>query len=126
MSGGENARIDAYVTITGDVSLGKDIHIGTGCCIFGGGGVSIGDGTGISPGVKMFTSSDGNPQVPHESTNAPITIGKNCLIGTNSVIMPGAVIGDGAKIGALSLVKGVVPAGALYGGVPAKPLRKKP
>lgn len=120
---GEHCRIDAFVTITGNVKLGSRVHIGTGASLFGGGTITIGDDTGISPGVTMFTTSDGNPQVEHETTNAPITIGNSCLVGTNTVIMPGAVVEDHSKIGALSLVKGRCEAG-LYVGIPVRRLAR--
>lgn len=53
-----------------------------------------------------------------------IKIGKNVMIGANSTILPGVKIGDGAIISACSLVNKDVPAGALYGGIPATELRK--
>ena len=54
---GDNSRIDAFVTITGNVRIGRNVHISTGACIFGGQGVDIGDYSAISVGVKIFTAT---------------------------------------------------------------------
>ncbi|MBT9586647.1 hypothetical protein IV102_25110 [bacterium] len=55
----------------------------------------------------------------------PIKVGQKCLIGQKSVIMPGVEIGDGAVIAAGAVVlKGTnIPAGEVWGGVPAKRIR---
>ena len=52
-----------------------------------------------------------------------IDIGENVWTGANCVILPGAVIGDHAVIAAGSVVRGTVPPGELWGGVPARKIR---
>jgi acetyltransferase-like isoleucine patch superfamily enzyme len=52
-----------------------------------------------------------------------IDIGCDVWVGAGSVILPGCVIGDGAVIAAGSVVRGTVPAGELWGGVPARKIR---
>ena len=56
----------------------------------------------------------------------PVVIGRNVMIGANCTVLPGVVIGDGAVVAAHSLVNRDVPAGAVVGGVPARPLRPGP
>jgi len=49
-----------------------------------------------------------------------IEIYDNCFIGINSIIMPDVAIGPNSIIAAGSVVTKNVPAGTVYGGVPAK------
>lgn len=110
---GENCRIDAFVTITGKVKLGNNVHIGVGVCIFGTHGVEIGDDCSISPGAKIFTSTYdsttgylANPQLENmESVDGFVKIGNRCIVGANTVVLPNVVIDDDVLIGCQSLVK---------------------
>lgn len=52
-------------------------------------------------------------------------IGNDVWIGYDAVIMPGVTIGDGAIIAARSVVVGDVPPYSVYGGNPARLLRKR-
>ena len=56
----------------------------------------------------------------------PIEIGDNVMIGARAIIMPGTKVEDGAKVAAGSVVtKGtLIPSGEIWGGVPAKCLKK--
>lgn len=131
---GENCRIDAFTTITGDVRIGERVHIGTGAAIFGTGGVTIGDGTSVSPGAKIFSATEdpesglaSNPMLdPRYARTAPVIIGARAVIGANSVVLPGICVGDDTLVGALSLVNATLPAGWICAGVPAGLLRRKP
>lgn len=49
-----------------------------------------------------------------------IVVGNRCFIGARSMILPGVKIGDKAIIAAGSVVTKSVPAGEVWGGVPAK------
>ena len=49
-----------------------------------------------------------------------ISIGNNCFIGYNTVILKNTEIGDNCIIGARSVVKGNIPSGTVWAGVPAK------
>lgn len=130
---GEGSRIDAFVTITGDVEIGRFTHIGTGCCLFGGAGIVIGDYVGMSPGAKIFTGTEDvggewvtNPTVPPHMRNPKIArqfVGDHCFIGTNTVLLPGAYMPDGSGLGALSLCKSPLVQWGIYGGSPARFLK---
>jgi galactoside O-acetyltransferase len=131
---GNNCRIDPFVTITGYVTIGDNVHIGVGVCIFGGGGVIIGDKVSLSPGCKIFSTNEdadsgylSNPTLEDSHAHtAPVIIGNRSVIGSNSVVLPGLVIGDDVQVGALSLVKQDLASGFIYAGIPAKALREKP
>ena len=133
---GKHCRIDDGAILTGDIVLGDYVHIGPYCVLTGGGGIRIGDYTGIAAFTSVLTASDDfsgrsmvNPCIPDEykphMSKGKVSIGKNVLIGSHTVIMPGVVIGDGASVGAHSLVKHDCQSDYLYGGVPAKQIRKK-
>lgn len=54
-----------------------------------------------------------------------IIIGNDVWIGYEAVILAGVTIGDGAVIGAHALVTKNVPPYTIFGGVPARPIRKR-
>ena len=53
---------------------------------------------------------------------SPVRIGANCVVGTRSQINPGCIIGDGAVIASKAVLAKhtEVPAGEIWGGIPAK------
>ncbi len=128
---GDNCRIDAFVTITGHVKIGNNVHIATGVCIFGTHGVEIGDDTTISPGAKIFTSTydsetgyRANPQLDNrKSVDGPVKIGARCIVGANSVVLPNVILEDEVLIGCQSMVKSNLPRG-LYADSPVRSLLK--
>lgn len=131
---GEFTRIDAFVTITGNVRIGRYCHLGTGCSIFGSAGFEMGNFSGLSPGVQAFTGTEDlsgrsllQPTVRVNRTpiSAPVKIGDHCSVGANSVILPGAFIPEGAVTGCLTLIKKALEPWTIYAGVPAKPIRKR-
>ena len=138
---GEHTRIDAFVTITGRVRIGKNAHLGTGCCLFGGAGtvfddagIVLGDGVGISPGAKLFTGTTDLDSglisvagdIERAAYESPIVIDRFTMIGANAVVMPGVKIGKCCQIGALSLVTKSLDEYGIYAGIPVKRLRDRP
>jgi len=94
--------------------------------------ITIGDDCLITDGVK-FVTHDGAIQVPliekgekiknvysKKSTFGSIIVGNNVFIGINSIILPNTQIRDNSIIAAGSVVKGIIPAGSVVGGNPAK------
>jgi maltose O-acetyltransferase len=89
--------------------------------------VVIGDYAGVGVGVQIITSS-------HVSTDpgcragpmiyGPVSIGKGAWIGSGAVVLQGVTVGDGAIVAAGSVVVSDVPANMLYGGTPARLIRK--
>jgi len=55
-----------------------------------------------------------------------VRIGRNVMIGANCTILPGITVGDNSVIGAHSLVNRDVPPNSLWGGVPVRPIRRRP
>ena len=109
---GEHCRIDAFVTITGDVTLGDRVHIGVGAALFGTAGIKVMSGTSISPGAKIFSESEdvhsplvSNPQaVERKTVRGVVRIGMGSVVGANAVVLPGTIIGHGAMVAAMTVV----------------------
>lgn len=125
---GKNCRIDAFVTITGGVRIGNNVHIGIGVSIFGAHGVTIGDGVSLSPGSKIFTATDDpslnlvtNPQLEEKlGYSGKVDIGDYSSIGSGAVVLPGVCIEEQVQVGALSLVKTNLRRNGVYAGIPAR------
>jgi acetyltransferase-like isoleucine patch superfamily enzyme len=133
---GDNSRIDDFCSISGKVSIGKNVHLASYVMVNGGTeGVTFGDYSGASFGCKIFSSSDDysgkfltNPTIPEEFksvTKAPIKISKHAVIGTNSVIFPGVIIEEGCAIGAMTLVNKSTKPWGIYMGIPARRIRDR-
>jgi acetyltransferase-like isoleucine patch superfamily enzyme len=137
LSIGDFSRIDAHSVIlaNGRVSIGRNVHIGAGCYIAGAGGVELGDFSGLSQGVCVYSASDDysggamtNPTVPAAFTaaaKAPVVVGRHVIVGSGSVILPGAHLGEGCAIGALSLVNGSLAPWGVYVGAPVRLVRER-
>ena len=132
---GRNVRIYEIQLLNLDdgfknLCVGNNVHIGMGCRIDLKGGVNIGHGSTISPGVTILTHAD-----PGEYQRSPICnlyspfvsgvmIGEHCWVGANTTILAGSKIGDKVVIGACSLVKGELESSCLYYGVPASKMKE--
>jgi len=107
----------AELNIDDGVDLGNDISIDfSGDC-------SIGCGTLISHGVKIYTHDHG--LVPRSKPKTKRKrIGSNVWIGTDVLVLASCQeIGDGAVIGARSVVSQNVPARTVVVGMPARVVR---
>ena len=84
--------------------------------------VRIGHGVAIGPELMLI--DDDRHQLSGTSTSAgPINIGDHVWLGSRVTILKGTTIGDGAVVAAGSVVTRDVPAGELWGGVPARFIR---
>jgi len=109
----ETSRIDDFCVLSGNITIGRYVHISCHASIIG--DVIVEDFCALSGGVRVYAKSDDysgewmtNPTVPSEFTNVdmrPVTIGKHAIVGANSVILPGVTIGEGAAVGACSIIK---------------------
>lgn len=90
------------------------------------GGITIGHDSNISSHVKLITGSHDIDDPKFTADFLPIHIGHHCWIGTGAMVLNGVTIGDGAVIAAGAVVTKDVPANEVWGGVPAKFIRKRP
>lgn len=136
---GDNVRIEDWVLMTGSgeigIQIGSNVHIASGCVIFGGGGVEIENFCVLAPRVSLVSISDdysGNsltglcvPAEMRAPVKGKITLEKHVIIGINSTVLPMVTVGEGTSVGAHSLVNKDLAAWGIYCGTPAKFIRPR-
>lgn len=108
------------------LDIGDGVVLSRGVHLVAHAGVHIGAGTMIGEyaSVRDANHRRGEGALRHSGHEArPVRIGRNVWIGRGAIVLPGVRIGDGAVVAANAVVNKDVPAGAVVGGVPARPLR---
>lgn len=110
--------------LAGSISIDNNVVICNHCVIDYSGGLTIGENTTISDGVKIYTHKHDIYKFTHRMPNnviaASVQIGKGVWIGANSIILPGVTIGDYAVVAAGSVVTKDIKNYWIVGGNPAK------
>ena len=132
------------------ISVGRGSSVCSGVKFFGGGRVSIGDGTWVGPQTEFHTSvnadiviGEGCDIAPnarfivgsHEiggrerragpGMSRPIVVKDGCWIGADAMLLGGSTLAEGCILGARSLLlPGQYPADTLLVGSPARVLRQ--
>ena len=125
----ESAFIHPNATVTGNVTIGRDVYVGPGAAIRGDwGGIVIEDGCNVQenctvhmfPGVTVVLETSAH--IGHGAIVHGARIGANALVGMNAVIMDNASIGAECVVGALCFVPAgmQVPSRKVVIGNPAK------
>lgn len=113
---GDRVRIDDTAILTGHVELGDDVHVSPFSFLGGTGGkIVMGNGSGISTHVSIFTKSDdyGRQTEDHcEKLQGDVDIGENSIFGAQCVILPGSLVGENCKIGVGCVIQGVIAPGS--------------
>jgi galactoside O-acetyltransferase len=136
---GDSVRIDGYTTIIAmgraDVSLGSYIHIGAYCHLSGSFGIEMHDFSGVSQGVKLYSTTDDysgkcmtNAMVPTKfrgGSKGSVVLCRHVVVGAGSVILPNVRIGEGSSVGALSLVTKSLEEWGVYFGSPVRRLKTR-
>lgn len=133
---GDNSRIDDFCVVSGNVDIGRNVHLAPFCLVAGGRpGVTFKDFSGLAYGAKIFSQSDDysgqtmtNPTVPAEWKSeqfAQVEVGRHVIVGASSVVCPGVILAEGTAVGAMSLVLRSTDAWSIYIGNPARKLRER-
>lgn len=113
-----------------NVNIGDNVRIS--CCQ----SIKIGNNVLMGSKVLIIDNSHGlysvdcensSPQIPPNERkifSSPVIIGDNVWIGEGCVIQQGVTIGSGSIIAANSVVTHDVPENSIFGGVPAKLLKR--
>jgi carbonic anhydrase/acetyltransferase-like protein (isoleucine patch superfamily) len=131
---GRNCYLADNATIIGDAKIGDDCSIWFNTVIRGdvnsiriGNRVNIQDGTVLHCLYKKSAIEIGdNVSIGHNVVIHGAKICDNVLIGMGSIILDNAIIGENSIIaaGAVVLAGTIIDAGTIWGGVPAKFMKK--
>ena len=132
---GDNVRIDDFCILSGNTTLGSNIHIAAYCALYGVFDIEMEDYTGLSPRCTVFSATDDfsgdyliSPMVDKSKTNVTggkILIKKYSQIGANTVILPDVTIETGVAVGTMSLVNKSLKEWGIYIGIPVKRIKDR-
>lgn len=125
----ESAFIHPNATVTGNVTIGKDVYVGPGAAIRGDWGeIIIKDGCNVQenctihmfPGVTVILEESAH--IGHGAVVHGAHVGRNSLVGMNAVLMDNVKIGAECIVGALCFVAAdtIIPDRKVVVGNPAK------
>lgn len=127
---GRNAVLYSSVEMLGliKVKIGNNSFVGHRTLFMGGDSIiKVGQNCDISSNVSFICGSHeigDSKRRAGKGISKDIIIGNGVWIGYGSLILGGVTIGDGAIIAAGSVVNKSVPENTIYGGVPAKEIRR--
>lgn len=125
----QDAKGTFSVPHLGRVILQSAVQIGSNCCIDRG---QLGD-TVLSDDVKIDNLvqvghnvfiGEGTMIAAHSGISGSCIIGKKCLFGGRASLADHITVGDGAIVAAAAGVMADIPAGQMYSGIPAMPIRE--
>jgi acetyltransferase-like isoleucine patch superfamily enzyme len=134
---GEGSVIDSFVKVkpaggSGDVVIGARVTINSGCVIYTGNGLIIGNDVAIAANCVFapvnHAFADKHTLIREQRflpSKGGIVIEDDVWIGAGCVVLDGALLRRGCVIGAMSLVRGEVPAYGIYGGNPLQKLGER-
>lgn len=123
-------RRSPYSDVPGRLVIGDRSVIAMGCDIRAAGGtIRIGADSVVAQYNVLIAANHimrpGEPRlhVRWDEDRTGVEIGNNVWSGAGCIFLPGSVVGDDAVIAAGSVVRGAIPPGELWGGVPARKIR---
>lgn len=129
---GANSMVDAFVKFkpaggNGPIEIGNGTYINSGCVIYSGHGVKIGDHVLIAANCTLAAVNHAFERRDvlirdqgFQRSRGGILIEDDVWVGANSVLLDGTLLRRGAVIGAGSVVRHEVPEYSISVGSPAK------
>lgn len=129
---GPESFIDSFVKVKaaggeGDIIIGRRTFINSGCVLYIGNGITIGNNVSIAANCVLAPTNHNfrNPHRPHQEqgflpSKGGIVIDDDVWLGAGVVVLDGARIGKGAVVGAMSLVRGEIPPFGIFVGNPIR------
>ncbi len=132
---GAEFRPGAYAIGCSKISIGENVIIRPGAMLFSdprtqGAEIIIENEVLIGSGVHMYVNNHrfDNPTIPISQqghyAGKTIVVKKGSWIGANTIILPGVTIGENAVVGAGSVVTKNIPEKCVFGGNPAKLIKR--
>jgi virginiamycin A acetyltransferase len=127
---GKNSVIDSFVKIkpvggSGDLVIGEHVYINSGCVLYTGNGITIGNHVAIAANCTFAPVNHAYKERSRLIAEQGFTRGKGGIvieddvwIGANCVLLDGAILRRGCVVGACSLVRGVLAPYTIYAGNP--------
>lgn len=134
---GAHSVLDSFVKIkpaggSGDVIIGERVVINSGCVIYTGNGLTIGNDVAIAANCVFAPVNhefgDRSRLIRDQRfkpSRGGIVIGDDVWIGAGCVLLDGARLETGCVIGAMSLVRGLVVGYSIAGGNPLHVLGRR-
>ncbi len=113
-----------------EFTWGYNLKVGDGAVLHRGvylddrGGLTLGQNVSISDFTNVYTHTHSVDDI-HDVTCIPTTLGDGVRLTYHSTLLAGASVGDNGLVAAGALATKTVPAGWVWGGVPAKPIKQK-
>ena len=105
------AFVHPQATVTGHVTIGRDVYIGPGAAVRGDwGAIEIADGCNVQENctIHMFPGItvrlEAGAHIGHGAIVHGAHVGRNCLVGMNAVLMDDVELGEGCIVGALAFL----------------------
>jgi len=135
---GNNVTIKAYTIIDSGILknigdslvIGNNVGISQNCFIQVSGVVTIGNNVIIGPGAKIFSENHRHDNIQNFINEQGVIrsnsqIGDGVWIGANAIVLSGVIIGNNSIIAAGATVTQDIPSYEIWGGVPAKLIKKR-
>ena len=127
---GQNSVIDSFVKVkpvggVGDIIIGEYVYINSGCVLYSGNGILIGNHVSIAANCTFAPVNheyhDKDTLIQKQGFRASrggIVIEDDVWIGANCVLLDGSILRKGCVVGAQSLVRGEIKSYSIQAGSP--------